>query len=312
MRPVIQVAAGCLINTAGEVLIAQRPEGKIAAGLWEFPGGKIERGEQARDALVRELHEELGVTVRDARPLIRITHDYSDRTVVLDTWRVDAFDGEPHGRENQAFAWVRPERLHDYPLLGADGPIVTALRLPADYVFTPPQATAAQVLDGLAALPANALLRLRLPHMSDTEYKALAAECVKRGVRVMLDRDPQQASALGASGWHANRAQLRLLKQRPVNASQWFAASAHDVDELRLAQRLGADCVVLGAVQPTRSHPGEPVLGWDGFDAHMQHANVPVYAIGGVGPAQHAQAFAHYAQGTAGISAYWSVGSSGA
>ncbi|MGH8541632.1 MAG: NUDIX domain-containing protein, partial [Stenotrophobium sp.] len=117
MKPVIPVAAGCMVNAAGEVLIAQRPDGKIAAGLWEFPGGKIEPGESAHGALVRELHEELGVTVRAARPLIRIAHEYSDRSVILDTWLVSGFDGEPHARENQALAWVLPSRLSDYPLL---------------------------------------------------------------------------------------------------------------------------------------------------------------------------------------------------
>lgn len=311
MRPLIQVAAGCLVNALGEVLIAQRPEGKIAAGQWEFPGGKIEPGESAHDALRRELHEELGVSVREARPLIRITHDYSDRTVVLDTWRVSAFEGEPHGRERQAFAWVRPERLHDYPLLAADGPIVTALQLPVDYCFTPAHYSTQQVLNQLDGLPRGALLRLRLPSLGDAEYAALARQCVQRGCRVMLDRAPSICDVTGIAGWHASGAQLRKLTQRPVPATQWFAASVHNAEELRLARKLGADFVVLGPLQATASHPGEAGLGWVNFDALVRQANVPVYAIGGVGPVQHPQVFAHYAQGTAGISAYWSVPSSG-
>jgi 8-oxo-dGTP diphosphatase len=315
MRPVIAVAAGCLLNAAGEVLIAQRPAGKIAAGQWEFPGGKIERGESAREALVRELHEELGVTVRDARPLIRIAHDYNDRTVLLDTWRVSAFDGEPHSRENQAFAWVRPDRLHDYPLLAADGPIVTALRLPTDYVFTPPQATLQQLLHGLSSLPRGALLRLRQPALSDAAYVQVARElvvaCDEQGLGLMLDRDSALTQSLGGVGWHASARKLHELAQRPLAADQWFATSVHDQEELRLAQQLGADFVVLGTVQSTTSHPGEAALGWAGFEALVRHANLPAYAIGGVGPAQHVQAFTHSAQGTAGISAYWSVPSSG-
>ena len=314
MRPVIQVAAGCLLNAAGEVLIAQRPAGKIAAGQWEFPGGKIEAGESARDALVRELHEELGVEVREARPLIRITHAYTDRTVVLDTWRVSAFVGEPHGRENQAFAWVRPENLHEYPLLAADSPIVTALRLPVDYVFTPPAASVEQLLRGSQSLPRGSLLRLRQPHLHDEAYAGLARElavvCRTSSVSLMLDRDPDLVRTLRVAGWHASAAQLRTLTQRPVASDQWFAASVHDEEELRLAQKLGVDFVVIGAVQPTTSHPGEGVLGWAGFAQIVRQANMPVYAIGGVGPAQQAQVFAQYAQGTAGISAYWSVSSS--
>src|SRR3546814_5314419 len=120
----------------GRVLIAQRPVGKIAAGQWEFPGGKIETGESAHDALVRELREEIGIEVRDARPLICITHDYRDRRVRLDCWKIKRWDGEPAGREAQALAWVRPQAINDYPILAADAPIITALNLPDDYVFT--------------------------------------------------------------------------------------------------------------------------------------------------------------------------------
>ena len=314
-RPIIQVAAGCLLNATGEVLIAKRPAGKIAAGQWEFPGGKIEAGESARDALVRELHEELGVDVRDARPLIRITHAYTDRTVVLDTWLVSAFGGEPHGRENQAFAWVRPENLHEYPLLTADGPIVSALRLPLDYVFTTPLASAEQLLHGAQCLPHGSLLRLRQPHLHDEAYadlaRELAAVCRASNVNLMLDRDPALAKMLEVAGWHASAAQLRTLTQRPIASDQWFAASVHNEEELRLAQKLGVDFLVIGAVQATASHPGENVLGWKRFAELVSQANAPVYAIGGVGPAQQVQAFTHYAQGTAGISAYCSVSSSG-
>jgi 8-oxo-dGTP diphosphatase len=314
MRPIIAVAAGCLLNAAGEVLIAQRPVGKIAAGQWEFPGGKIEHGESARQALVRELHEELGVQVREARPLIRITHDYSDRTVQLDTWRVSTFEGEPHGRENQAFAWVRPEKLHEYPLLAADKPIVTALRLPPDYVFTVPDMSYAEMLPRLASLPVGALLRLRQPALSDSAYADLAAALVPRchqfGLGLMLDREPSQVAAVGASGWHASGAQLKHLTRRPLPDTQWFAASVHNEAELQRAQELGADFVVLGAVQSTASHPDAATLGRTRFAELVARANLPVYAIGGVGPAQHASVFAHYAQGTAGISAYWSVPSS--
>lgn len=314
IRRTIAVAAGCIVNADGEVLIAQRPEGKIAAGKWEFPGGKIEAGERADQALVRELEEELGVHAKVFHPLIRITHDYSDRTVVLDTWLVTAFSGEPHGREQQAFAWVRPERLFDYPLLGADGPIVSALRLPQDYVFTPEGISVAALMAGLPALPKGALLRLRQPALSDAAYKALAARlvpvCRDLGLQLMLDRDPAMAVELSAAGWHASVTALGAHQTRPLPESFWFAASIHDDAELAQAQSAGADFLVAGSIKPTPSHPQGRVLGWSGFLALADKANRPLYAIGGVGPKDHAEAFAHYAQGIAGISAYWSVPSS--
>lgn len=313
IRRAIAVAAGCIVNAAGEVLIAQRPEGKIAAGKWEFPGGKIEAGERAEQALVRELEEELGVHAQAFRPLIRITHDYSDRTVLLDTWLVTAFTGTPHGREQQAFAWVRPERLLEYPLLGADGPIVDALRLPQHYVFTPDGISEASLLAGLPHLPQGALLRLRQPCLSDAAYRVLAARiaphCKALGLQLMLDRDPMMVAQLGAAGWHASVAALAQYKPQNLPEDFWFAASVHNDAELAMAQSLGADFLVAGSVQPTPSHPQGETLGWSGFFALADKANRPIYAIGGVGPQQLGQAFAHYAQGVAGISAYWSVSS---
>jgi len=100
------------------------------AGRWEFPGGKLEAGEDPYAGLQRELAEELGVTVRAARPLIRLRHQYPDRRVFLDVWQVTAFDGEPQALESQALAWARPDDLPQHDLIEADQAIVTALRLP--------------------------------------------------------------------------------------------------------------------------------------------------------------------------------------
>jgi 8-oxo-dGTP diphosphatase len=128
--PEIHVIAGALSDAQGRVLIAQRPRGRHMAGRWEFPGGKLAAGEESFDGLRRELAEELGVVVRDARPLIRLRHDYPDRRVLLDVWQVTAYDGEPMSLESQALAWARPDELPAHDLLEADRAIVTALRLP--------------------------------------------------------------------------------------------------------------------------------------------------------------------------------------
>lgn len=303
----IEVAAGCLINAAGEVLIAQRPQGKIAAGQWEFPGGKLEPGESPRAALDRELHEELGIEVVDARPLIRVTHAYSDRTVRLDCWKITRWRGEPQGREQQAFAWVRPEATDAYPILAADGPIISALRLPDDYVFTPPDADPARLRAGFAQLPRGALLRLRLPALDDGRYAAHAAELLPAvraaGLRLILDRDPQLVADLGADGWHANGAALRAIETRPP--LPLCLASCHDPEELRHAAALGFDAAVLGPLQETTTHPGQPGLGFARAAPWLQAANLPVYLIGGLARSALPQVQQHYAQGIAAISAYW-------
>jgi mutator protein MutT len=129
-RPTHVVAAG-VTDLKGRVLIAQRPPGKHLAGRWEFPGGKLETGEDRRAGLARELREELGITLSASpRPLIRVRHRYDYGEVLIDMWMVRGYSGEPKGLEGQALRWCTREELETVELLPADGPIVAALRLP--------------------------------------------------------------------------------------------------------------------------------------------------------------------------------------
>jgi len=291
------------------VLIAQRPEGKIAAGKWEFPGGKIEPGESPAQALARELHEELGVEVRAARRLLRFRHDYADSTVMLDTWLVSRFDGIPHSREQQRFDWVTLDDLQALDTLPTVAPIALALRLPQHYVFTPPNAGEALIRAGLPRLPRGCLLRLRIAALDDKAYAGLAARLLQPaaacGIGLMLDRQPYQAAELGAAGWHASERALHHYRIRPLARSLRFAASVHDPAGIETARRLGADFMVLGSVLPTASHPQTQGLGWERWQQLRGDSPQPVYAIGGVGPQQLDQAHEHGAQGVAGIRAYW-------
>jgi mutator protein MutT len=129
-RPFIHVVAAAVLDATGRVLIAQRPPGKHLAGGWEFPGGKLEPGEERLAGLARELCEELGITVATPRPLIRVRHVYPSREVLLDMWVVRQYRGEPRGLDGQALRWCTHEELAMAELLPADKPIVAALRLP--------------------------------------------------------------------------------------------------------------------------------------------------------------------------------------
>ena len=124
----IHVIAGALFDSRGHVLIAQRPAGKHMAGGWEFPGGKLEPDEQPFVGLQRELREELGVEVHEARPLIAYEHAYADRRVLLDLWLVSSFTGTPKSLDNQALQWVTLDQLETVGLLDADRPMIPALR----------------------------------------------------------------------------------------------------------------------------------------------------------------------------------------
>jgi mutator protein MutT len=139
-RPLIHVVAAAVIDAKDRVLIAQRPVGKHMAGGWEFPGGKLEPGEERTAGLKRELHEELGITIEaPLRPLIRVRHAYPSREVLLDVWVVRRFRGEPQSLDGQALRWCTQEELGQAELLPADAPIVEALRLPErlSQAFTP-------------------------------------------------------------------------------------------------------------------------------------------------------------------------------
>jgi 8-oxo-dGTP diphosphatase len=127
MSAAVRVVAGVLRDPSGRVLIAQRPPGKHMAGYWEFPGGKVVAGESGEQALARELTEELGISMQRCHPLLQLRHDYTDRVIELDVFVVDAYSGEPVGRESQALRWVAAAELERQGLLPADQPIIDAL-----------------------------------------------------------------------------------------------------------------------------------------------------------------------------------------
>lgn len=125
----VLVVAVALVDADGRVLLAQRPEGKSMAGLWEFPGGKVEPGENPEDTLIRELHEELGIEVKAAclAPLTFASHRYEDFHLLMPLYVCRRWTGDVRGREGQALKWVRPTRLRDYPMPPADEPLIPHL-----------------------------------------------------------------------------------------------------------------------------------------------------------------------------------------
>ena len=126
---IVTVAACALVDPDGRVLIAQRPEGKPMAGLWEFPGGKVETGETPEQSLIRELEEELGIVVKEAclAPLTFASHSYPDFHLLMPLYICLRWEGTAIAKEGQNFKWVRPNRLRDYPMPPADVPLVAHL-----------------------------------------------------------------------------------------------------------------------------------------------------------------------------------------
>ena len=304
----IEVAAAVIERGDGEFLLAQRPEGKVYAGWWEFPGGKVETGEPVPAALARELREELGIDVHRAFPWITRTFAYPHGNVRLHFYRVVEWSGTLQSREGQAFAWQRLPGLTVSPILPANGPILGALALPLVLGITPadladPQDAALQFAAGIRS--GLRLLQIRLPGLSEARCRAvteaLAAQARDAGVRVVVNGG--NAWQDESAGLHLRSVDLAGLAERP--ARDLVGASCHGPEDLDRAERLGLDYAVLGPVLPTATHPGHPGIGWPQFERWARGRTLPVYAIGGLSPADLPAARAAGAHGIAAIRAVW-------
>ena len=201
--PAIKVVAAAVMDAQGRVLIAERPAGKHLAGRWEFPGGKLERGEERRAGLARELREELGIVINGTpRPLIRLEHSYPDKHVHLDIFVVRQFQGDAQGREGQALRWVSQDELEGVELLPADGPIVAALRLPerlTQMIVGDLRGVACEgMADAMAASDAGADFLVMLHELPHGEVRSIC-ELVPVPVYVR-GMEVEEAWELGATG----------------------------------------------------------------------------------------------------------------
>lgn len=306
----IHVVAGVIVDARGRILLTRRTEGRDMAGLWEFPGGKREPGESSTDALIRELREELGIEAEVGEILIEVPQRYPDKRLRLEVRAIPRWKGAPRGREGQALTWVAPDRLTRYSMPPADLPVVAVLRQPDRYLVTPSPADADAWLQGLRAALAAGITRiqLRAPGVAPDVWSALAADavalCRAAGAEVLVNRDIALAARLGA-GVHLGSEQLATLDARPLPAGMPVGASCHTAEELAGAQALGCDFAVLGPLNPTASHPGEAGIGWERFAALREQVSLPLYAIGGLSPADIAHARAQGAQGIAAIRSLW-------
>jgi 8-oxo-dGTP diphosphatase len=298
---IIEVAAAVIERPDGSFLLAQRPQGKVYAGYWEFPGGKVEAGETPAAALVRELHEELGIDVERAYPWITRVFTYPHGTVRLNFFRVTAWRGEPHPREDQAISWQRIEATTVVPMLPANAPVLASLGLPLEYAITDASAQGPMaMLEKLEKrLQAGLkLLQVREPAMGEEErnlFTQRAIELAHRHGCKVLTKAPFPA----ADGIHLTASELRSLGEKPAGLA---AASCHTREELERAMALDLDFVVLG---PVKEKGDAAPLGWTRFAEIARHATIPVYAIGGLTRADLDEARRAGAHGLAMIRGSW-------
>ena len=300
----VRVAAAIVERADGQVLLAQRPTGKAYAGYWEFPGGKLERGEAPRDALDRELAEELGITVRRAAPWLVQRYRYPHAHVQLHFFRVLDWSGEPVGHDGQAFVWQTPGHFDVAPLLPANTAVLRALSLPRVYGVTMAgDVGEAEFLERFE----SALDRgLRLVQVREKDWpierqRAFAEKIVMlarpRGAKVLFNGDADSARECGCDGVHLTAQALAAMNSHPPDLM--LGASCHTRAEIERAGELGLDFAVLGPVFATPTHPGARTLGWRGFAAIVAETPLPVFALAGLGTADLGEAVAHGAHGVA-------------
>ncbi len=294
------VVAAAIVNAEGEVLLAQRPLHKHQGGLWEFPGGKVELGESALQALGRELEEELGIVPEKARPLMQLAWSYPGQDVWLDVWLVNCFKGIPYGREGQPIRWCAIEELDERSFPAANMPVLKALRLPSLLMITAP--------DGRFPVHRpHALLVLRRSGLTVAEYCLWVEQIMQVWPKnqLLLHDHWEIVEALGVAGVHCSSLMWKTCEQRlPLPANFLIGGSAHTVEDIEAMNRLEMDYATVSPVCPTASHPGATVLGWDGFACISRMARLPVYALGGMQSADLEVAWQRGAQGIAAIRAF--------
>jgi len=307
----IHVVAAVIENNQGQIFIAKRPDHQHQGGLWEFPGGKVEIGESTKQALKRELFEEIGIQIQKFEPLIQISHDYPDKSVLLNVWRVTDFDGKAHGKEGQQTCWVNKSELNQFSFPAANKPILSATKLPQHYLITP-EPDFNQRTDFLETIEDRfkdgiKLVQLRAKLLNPRQLKTLYLEVKEISqaydATLLLNSTINFAEDIGAQGVHLSSHELMKTIKLPKNLL--CAASCHSKQEIIAASNLGVDFIVLSPVLKTISHPESTPLNWENFSDLCKSAPIPVFALGGMKLEHLPQAIDSGAQGIAGIRSLW-------
>lgn len=313
---IVHVAVAVIQDSHGQYFIAKRPLESHQGGLWEFPGGKVENNETVLDALKRELYEEVGITLIHADPLIKIHHNYTDKSVLLDVWKVDDFSGTAFGKEGQETCWINKDELSSYDFPVANLPIIKSLQLPDQYMITGEFADEVELLSRVNAglKKGIKLIQFRSHHISEENYfhyaKKIYALCKKENAVLLLNTSIENYNNHKAHefshGLHLTSKEFEFFSSGLLDDDLLISTSVHDQRELLSAESKNIDFVVLSPVNRTLSHPNSPPLGWVSFKELTNKSNIPVYALGGMTEENMEVSKVNGAQGIAAIGAFWS------
>ena len=314
---VVHVAVGVIQNQHGQILIAKRHKDSHQGGLWEFPGGKVEKNESILDALKREIFEELGIEFTLANPLTRIHHEYEDKSVILDVWKIGEFTGEAAGKEGQAIKWVNLSDLMQYEFPEANLPIIKSIQLPDKYLIIGHFKNEEDLLIRINNCIENGikLVQFRAPNLAEEAFfnfaKKVFVRCEKKDVKLLLNTSYENYNKYQAynfsDGLHLNSKEIKKFPLENSLDGVLISTSTHNYDELIYAENKKVDFVVLSPVKNTQSHPDSNPLGWDNFKSIADKSSIPVYALGGMNENDLKNAKTNGAQGIAAISAFWNI-----
>lgn len=314
----VHVAVGVIKNQQGQVLISKRKKHVHQGDLWEFPGGKVEGGENVQQALTRELLEELGIQITHSTPLIKINHDYGDKVVFLDVYSIDYFSGHASGKEQQKIKWVNLEELYLYHFPEANKPIIQATLLPDKHMITGHFKNESDLIKYVqtAIEKGIKLIQFRAHELDEESYfyyaKKLFSCCENAAIKLMLNRSFQSYKKNNAReyshGLHLTSQELMTYKSEKTSRENiLLSASTHTVDDLTIAMNNKLDFILLSPVNITKTHPESISLGWSKFKQMVNTVNIPVYALGGMTNKDIKLAKENGAQGIAAISEFWNV-----
>lgn len=310
---VVRVAVAAILRE-GKVLIAKRPDDAHQGGLWEFPGGKIEPGETVKEALSRELQEEIAITPLALSPLIQITHHYPDKSVHLDVWKVTSFDGEAKGLEGQPIRWLPVDQLRYQDFPAANKAIIDGIKLPQAYAITGSWETNEVFENGIRTILEKpvAMIQLRLKGLDFSKVKELVgiakSLCMSKNVLLVLNTDDKNVELANlVDGIHLSSKQLEVFDKAElaVGPNQWIGASCHNENDIDRAVSLGVNYISISPVAKTNSHPDQQPIGWDRFAQLAAYSTVPVFALGGMSLADTETTVKNGGQGIAAISEFW-------
>ncbi|MCH8976387.1 MAG: Nudix family hydrolase [Proteobacteria bacterium] len=315
----LHIAVGVIRNNRNQVLLSRRLSNVHQAGLWEFPGGKLEPEETVGEALSRELEEELAVTVNSAHPLIKIYHDYEAYSVLLDVWQVGSWDSDLldnngcYGRQGQKIEWVDISELYKRDFPEANKPIIKAVQLPEFYLICPePEGNLEDYIKTFAACISAGVRLFQLRFSDDSQYgrnQILVTEllemCRSSDSRLLMNSSPEVTIKFVAHGVHLNSRRLMQLNERPLDNNFLVAASCHNSRELEHACKIDVDFAVLSPVNRTISHQAAKPLGWDKFKSLVEPLLIPIYALGGMQAEDMEKSWSGGAQGISVLSGVW-------